>query len=86
MQHQTWESPTGYPPGAAEAGYGYGIGSLFVEALTAIKGLDPSMQVWKNMGSGMSFAEAFKSSYGFSFTDAVQAIAPLISAESQNVN
>ena len=86
LQHQTWESPTGYPPGAAEAGYGYGIGSLFVEALTAIKGLDPSMQVWKNMGSGMSFAEAFKSSYGFSFTDAVQAIAPLISAESQNVN
>jgi hypothetical protein len=81
LAHQMWQPPVGNPPGWQEAGYGYGIGALFVQDLTAINGLDPAMQVYKNMGSGMSFIDAFKLSYGFTFQDAVNVIAPIISTQ-----
>ena len=81
LAHQIWEPPVGNPPGWQEAGYGYGIGLLFVEALSAINGIDPIMQVTTNSANGVRFVDAFKSSFGFSFTDAVNVIVPIISSE-----
>ena len=47
----------------------YPMGMLAVEALAALGGVDSTMQVFKDLGAGMTFDQAFQKNWGSSWTD-----------------
>jgi hypothetical protein len=63
------------------ARFGYSVGALIVEALTAIHGPDASMQVFDELGKGKSFEEAFEISYKAPIDKVLKEVAPLIAQQ-----
>ena len=63
------------------AGFGYSVGALIVEALTAIHGPDASMQVFDELSKGKSFEEAFEISYKAPIGKILKEVAPLIAQQ-----
>jgi hypothetical protein len=59
----------------------YDLGGMLVEVLTALKGPASTMEVWKQCGSGMTFAAAFEKVYGISFEKALPTISKAIALE-----
>ena len=59
---------------------GYSIGFLTVEALSSIAGSDSSMYLYKFMGSGMTFEEAFQIVYNSSWDEAKPVLASFVSS------
>jgi hypothetical protein len=59
----------------------YDLGAMFVETLAAIKGPTSSMEVWKVMGTGLKFSEAFEKVYGISYEKALPIISKAIALE-----
>jgi hypothetical protein len=59
----------------------YDLGGMLVEVLAAIKGPTSTMEVWKQCGSGMTFAAAFEKVYGISFDKALPIISKAIALE-----
>jgi hypothetical protein len=59
----------------------YDLGGMLVEVLTALKGPASTMEVWKQCGSGMTFAAAFEKVYGISFEKALPSISKAIALE-----
>jgi hypothetical protein len=59
----------------------YVMGAMFVEALVAIKGPEPTMEVWKLTGNGLKFPQAFEKVYGISFEKALPIISKAIALE-----
>jgi hypothetical protein len=57
------------------------MGAMFVEALVAIKGPEPTMEVWKLTGNGLKFPQAFEKVYGISFEKALPIISKAIALE-----
>jgi hypothetical protein len=53
----------------------YDIGSMFVEILTALKGPDSTMEMWRLAQTGVGFSDAFKQIYGTSFESALPIMA-----------
>jgi hypothetical protein len=47
----------------------YPMGMLAVEALAALEGVDSTMQVFKDLGTGKTFDQAFQKNWGSSWTD-----------------
>jgi hypothetical protein len=60
---------------------GYSIGSLAMEALTAIAGPQSHMAVLTLMGRGQSYETAFKNVYGISWAEAAPILARVAAAE-----
>jgi hypothetical protein len=58
----------------------YSIGFLTVEALSAISGSTSSMYLYKYMGSGKTFEEAFEIIYGSSWEEAKPILASYVSS------
>ena len=54
---------------------------MFVEILTALKGPDSTMEMWKLAASGMNFRTAFFSVYGIDFDKALPIMAKAIALE-----
>jgi hypothetical protein len=48
----------------------YDMGAMLVEVLTALKGPGSTMEIWKLMGMGQTFNQAFEKVYGTSFDKA----------------
>jgi hypothetical protein len=48
---------------------------MFVEILTALKGPDSTMEMWKLAQTGVGFSDAFKQIYGTSFESALPIMA-----------
>ena len=61
--------------------YQYSIGALLVEVLTALKGPDSALEIWKITGTGVDFKTAFERVYGISFEKALPVIAKAIALE-----
>jgi len=59
----------------------YDLGGMLVEVLAALKGPASTMEVWKQCGSGMTFAAAFEKVYGISFEKALPTISKAIALE-----
>ena len=59
----------------------YDLGAMFVEILTALKGPDSTMEMWKLAASGMNFRPAFFSVYGIDFDKALPIMAKAIALE-----
>ena len=59
----------------------YDLGAMFVEVLTALKGPTSTMEVWKIMGTGLKFNEAFEKVYGTSYEKALPIISKAIALE-----
>lgn len=59
----------------------YDAGGMFVEILAALKGPDSVMELWRKMGSGKSFHEAFKEIYGRNFDDVLPIVSKAIALE-----
>ena len=59
----------------------YDLGAMFIEILTALKGPNSTMEMWKLAGSGVSFDTAFEQVYGLSFSKALPVISKAISLE-----
>ncbi len=59
----------------------YDLGAMFIETLTAIKGPGSTMEIWKLMGTGQSFNQAFESIYGTSFDKALPIISKAIALQ-----
>jgi hypothetical protein len=53
----------------------YDLGSMFVEILTALKGPDSTMEMWRLAQTGVGFSDAFKQIYGTSFESALPIMA-----------
>jgi hypothetical protein len=49
----------------------YDLGGMFIEILTALKGPDSTMEMWKLAGTGVGLEVAFEKVYGVSFTKAL---------------
>ena len=60
---------------------GYGIGSLVIEALTAIGGPQSTMAVVTLLGRGKSYDDAFKSVYGVAWSKAAPVLAQVAATE-----
>lgn len=59
----------------------YDLGAMLVEILTAIKGPEATMEIWKIASTGVKFEEAFERVYGISFTKARPIIAKAIALQ-----
>jgi hypothetical protein len=59
----------------------YDLGAMFVEILTALKGPDSTMEMWRITGTGVNFPEAFEKVYGISFDKALPVMAKAIALE-----
>ncbi len=59
----------------------YDLGAMLIETLTAIKGPSSTMEIWKLMGAGQSFNQAFESIYGTSFDKALPIISKAIALQ-----
>lgn len=59
----------------------YSIGAMFVEILTALKGPDSTIEMWKIASSGVDFKTAFERVYGISFDKAMPIMAKAIALE-----
>jgi hypothetical protein len=59
----------------------YDLGAMLIETLTAIKGPGSTMEIWKLMGTGQSFNQAFQSIYGTSFDKALPIISKAIALQ-----
>ena len=62
----------------------YNLGSRFVEVLVALKGQNSLLELNSELGSGMSFAQAFETVYGFPWDKAVPILAKVVSADISN--
>jgi hypothetical protein len=49
----------------------YDLGGMFIEILTALKGPDSTMEMWKLAGTGVGLESAFEKVYGIPFTKAL---------------
>ena len=59
----------------------YDLGAMFVEILTALKGPESTMEMWRLTGTGIKFTEAFEKVYGTSFDKALPIMAKAIALE-----
>ncbi len=59
----------------------YDLGAMLVETLTAIKGPGSTMEIWKLMGTGQNFNQAFENIYGISFDKALPIISKAIALQ-----
>ena len=59
----------------------YDLGAMLVETLTAIKGPGSTMEIWKLMGTGQTFTQAFEAVYGTSFDKALPVISKAIALQ-----
>jgi hypothetical protein len=59
----------------------YDLGAMLIETLTAIKGPSSTMEIWKLMGTGQSFNQAFENIYGISFDKALPIISKAIALQ-----
>ena len=59
----------------------YDLGAMFVEILTALKGPESTMEMWRLTGTGMNFTEAFEKIYGISFDSALPIMAKAMALE-----
>ncbi len=59
----------------------YDLGAMLVETLTALKGPKSTMEIWKLMGTGQNFNQAFESIYGISFDKALPIISKAIALQ-----
>ena len=59
----------------------YDLGAMFVEILTALKGPESTMEMWRITGTGVNFPEAFERVYGVSFEKALPIMAKAIALE-----
>jgi hypothetical protein len=58
----------------------YSIGSWATEALVATFGVDGYMQLWKNLGAGMSFEVAFKEAFKLTPTEFYVKLTPYLNS------
>jgi hypothetical protein len=59
----------------------YDLGAMFVETLASIKGPTATMEIWKVMGTGLKFSEAFEKVYGISYEKALPVISKAIALQ-----
>ena len=59
----------------------YDMGAMLVEVLTALKGPGSTMEIWKLMGTGQTFNQAFEKVYGTSFDKALPIISKAIALQ-----
>jgi hypothetical protein len=59
----------------------YDLGAMLVETLTALKGPGSTMEIWKLMGTGQNFNQAFENIYGTSFDKALPIISKAIALQ-----
>ncbi len=59
----------------------YDLGGMFLEILTALKGPDSTMRMWKLASEGRSFEEAFEIIYGTPFSKALPIMAKAIALQ-----
>jgi hypothetical protein len=59
----------------------YDMGAMFVEVLTSLKGPGSTMEIWKLMGTGQTFNQAFEKVYGTSFDKALPIISKAIALQ-----
>ena len=59
----------------------YDLGAMLVETLTALKGPGSTMEIWKLMGTGQNFNQAFENIYGISFDKALPIISKAIALQ-----
>lgn len=59
----------------------YDMGAMLVEVLTALKGPSSTMEIWKLMGTGQTFNQAFEKVYGTSFDKALPIISKAIALQ-----
>ncbi len=59
----------------------YDMGAMLVEVLTALKGPSSTMEIWKLMGTGQNFNQAFENIYGTSFDKALPIISKAIALQ-----
>ena len=59
----------------------YDLGAMFVEILTALKGPEATMEMWRITGTGVNFPVAFETVYGISFTQALPIMSKAIALE-----
>lgn len=57
------------------------MGAMVVEILVALKGPEPTMEIWKLCGTGMKFSDAFEKVYGISYEKALPTISKAIALE-----
>ena len=61
--------------------YVYAFGQMVNEILVSIKGTDSVMNLYKDSGNGMSFADAFLKEFGIPWSEAINYISEAIAAE-----
>lgn len=59
----------------------YDLGAMFVEILTALKGPESTMEMWRITGTGVNFPVAFETVYGISFEKAMPIMSKAIALE-----
>jgi hypothetical protein len=59
----------------------YDLGAMFVEILTALKGPDSTMEMWRITGTGVNFPEAFEKVYGMPFDKALPIMSKAIALQ-----
>jgi hypothetical protein len=59
----------------------YDMGAMLVEVLTALKGPGSTMEIWKLMGTGQTFNQAFEKVYGTPFDKALPIISKAIALQ-----
>ena len=59
----------------------YDLGAMFVETLASIKGPTATMEIWKVMGTGLKFSEAFEKVYGISYEKTLPVISKAIALQ-----
>ncbi len=59
----------------------YDLGGMFVEILTALKGPDATMEMWKLASTGVIFPVAFERVYGISYAKALPIMAKAIALQ-----
>jgi len=59
----------------------YDLGAMFVEILTALKGPEATMEMWRITGTGVNFPVAFETVYGISFNQALPIMSKAIALQ-----
>jgi hypothetical protein len=59
----------------------YDLGAMLIEVLTALKGPDSTMEMWKLAGTSVGFESAFEKIYGMSFKKALPIMSKAIALE-----
>ena len=73
---------TGWEPWNSGPGWRvYDVGSLVTEILVALKGPDSTLDLYKQVASGKSFSEGFKTIYGKPWSEAAPLIAKVINLQ-----